>query len=105
MDSSATFDPTTGVIGFSIQVAGKPIDCKVTEGWLRKTYGAAALDGGTVQAFTRLRAVIDAAAMRSWLASRGAEPVWLKQDHIWRQPSGATQAQVPEQPSPVASGS
>jgi hypothetical protein len=86
MDSATMFDASTGVIDFSVTVAGKAIPCRVTEGWLRQTYGAAALADGPLKAFTARRATVDAAALRTWLASQGAEPVWLKQDQVWRQP-------------------
>lgn len=86
MNSATTFDASTGVIDFSVTVAGKAIPCRVTEGWLRQTYGPAALDDGALKAFTSRRSTVDAAALRTWLASQGAEPVWLKHDHVWRQP-------------------
>jgi len=92
MNSATSFDASTGVIDFSVTVAGKTIACRVTEGWLRRTYGDAALDGGPLQAFTARRATVDAAAVKTWLASQGAEPVWLKQDQVWRQPQRATPA-------------
>lgn len=84
-DSPASFDPATGVIGFSVRVAGKVVACRVTEDWLRDTYGAAALAAGAMSAYTARQAAINAAALRAWLATRGAEPVWLKRDHVWRQ--------------------
>ena len=63
MNSATTFDASTGVIDFSVTVAGKAIPCRVTEGWLRKTYGPAALDDGALKAFTARRATVDAAAL------------------------------------------
>ena len=86
MNSATTFDASTGVIDFLVTVAGKAIPCRVTEGWLRQAYGAAALDDGPLKAFAARRATVDAAAVKTWLASQGAEPVWLKHDHVWRQP-------------------
>ena len=89
MSNAATFDASTGVIDFSVTVAGKTIPCRVTEGWLREAYGQAALDeGGPMKAFTKRRATVDAAALRAWLSSQGAQPVWLKHDQVWRQRSG-----------------
>lgn len=89
MSSAATFDASTGVIDFSVSVAGKTIPCRVTEGWLREAYGQAAVDdGGPLKAFAKRRATVDAAALRAWLSSQGAEPVWLKHDQVWRQRSG-----------------
>ena len=85
MNSATSFDASTGVIDFSVTVAGKTIPCRVTEGWLRRAYGDAALDGGPLQAFTARRATVDAAAVKTWLASQGVEPVWLKNDQVWRQ--------------------
>jgi hypothetical protein len=85
MDSSVTFDPTTRVIGFSVKVAGRSIPCFATEEWLRETYGQNAVGEGAVEAYDKRRAAIDATALRAWLASHGAEPVWLKRDQIWRQ--------------------
>lgn len=85
MESTATFDPATGVIGFSVKVAGRVIACHVTEDWLRDTYGRAALDDGALAAYAKRHAAIDAMALRAWLASRGVEPVWLKREQIWRQ--------------------
>jgi len=69
MNSATTFDASTGVIDFSVTVAGKAIPCRVTEGWLRQAYGPAALDDGALKAFTARRATVDAAALRTWLAS------------------------------------
>jgi hypothetical protein len=86
MNSATTFDASTGVIDFSVIVAGKAIPCRVTEGWLRQAYGPAALDDGPLNAFAARRATVDAAAVKTWLASQGAEPVWLKHDQVWRQP-------------------
>lgn len=86
MNSATTFDASTGVIDFSVTVAGKAIPCRVTEGWLRQAYGPAALDDGPLNAFAARRATVDAAAVKTWLASQGAEPVWLKHDQVWRQP-------------------
>ena len=88
MNSNPTFDPATGVLAFSVTVAGKVVDCRVTEDWLRDAYGPEALDGGALRAFNHRRANLEAAALRAWLASRGVAPVWLKRDHVWRQPSG-----------------
>ena len=88
MNSNPTFDAASGVLAFSVTVAGKVVDCRVTEDWLREAYGSEALDGGALRAFNRRRANLEAAALRAWLASRGAAPVWLKRDHVWRQPSG-----------------
>jgi len=90
MDSTVTFDPVTRVIGFSVKVAGRDVPCRVTEDWLRDTYGPAALQEGALKAFTRRRAAIDTLVLRHWLASRGAEPVWLKREHVWRQPASKT---------------
>jgi len=90
MDStSPTLDPATGVISFMVGVAGKLIPCRVSADWLRDAYGAEAIgDGDTLGAFQRRRANVEAAALRACLASRGAEPVWLKRDHVWRQSAG-----------------
>jgi hypothetical protein len=96
MNSATTFDASTGVIDFSVTVAGKAIPCRVTEGWLRQAYGAAALDDGPLEAFAARRATVDAAALRTWLASQGAEPVWLKHDHVWRQPQRSAAARPVE---------
>ena len=97
MSNAATFDASTGVIDFSVTVAGKTIPCRVTEGWLREAYGQAALDeGGPMKAFTKRRATVDAAALRAWLSSQGAQPVWLKQDQVWRQRPGAVVARIAE---------
>ena len=85
MTSATSFDASTGVIDFSVTVAGKTIPCRVTEGWLRRAYGDAALDEGPMKAFTARRAAVDAAAVKTWLASQGVEPVWLKNDQVWRQ--------------------
>src|SRR5436305_1766312 len=84
MDSnSPTLDPTTGVISFTVGVAGKAIPCRVSADWLRDAYGAEAIDDGDVLgAFQRRRANVEAAALRAWLASRGTEPVCLKLDHV-----------------------
>ena len=95
MNSATTFDASTGVIDFSVTVAGKAIPCRVTEGWLRQTYGPAALDDGALKAFTTRRATVDAAALRTWLASQGAEPVWLKHDQVWRQQPGGRPRRAP----------
>ena len=89
MDSSVTFDPTTRVIGFSVKVAGRLIPCFATEEWLRDTYGPGTIDEGAVNAYAQRQGAIDATALRAWLASRGAEPVWLKRDQIWRQGASA----------------
>ncbi|HUP06138.1 MAG TPA: DUF1488 family protein [Caldimonas sp.] len=90
MDSNLpTFDPATGVISFTVGVAGKSIPCRMTADWLREAYGGdATVDADLLGAFQRRRANIEAAALRAWLASRGAEPVWLKRDHVWRQGVG-----------------
>ena len=90
MDSTPpTLDPATGVISFTVAVAGKSIPCRMSADWLREAYGAEAIDeGDPLGAFQRRRANIEAAALRAWLASRGAEPVWLKRDHVWRQVAG-----------------
>lgn len=86
MDLKETYDPTTGVIGFSVKVAGRRVPCCVTEDWLRDAYGARAVDEeGAMEAFDRRRAAIDATALKAWLASRGVEPVWLKRENVWRQ--------------------
>ena len=79
-----SFDPSTGVIAFSVSVAGKSIPCRVSTAWLRDTYG----DEPPLEVFTRRRANIEAAALRTWLASRGTEPVQLKREHVWRQGAG-----------------
>jgi hypothetical protein len=93
MNSNPTFDAASGVLAFSVTVAGKVVDCRVTEDWLREAYGPEALDGGALRAFSRRRANLEAAALHAWLASRGgAAPVWLKRDHVWRQPSGDAEA-------------
>lgn len=89
MHSNETFDPVTRVIGFSVKVAGREVPCKVTEDWLRDAYGAGVSDEGLPRAFATRRAAIEATALRSWLASRGVEPVWLKREHVWRQSPGA----------------
>lgn len=88
MNSTATLDAATGVVSFAVTVAGKVVPCRVSEDWLREAYGAEALADGALRAFNRRRPNIEAAALRAWLASRGAEPVWLKRDHVWRQPAG-----------------
>ena len=88
MNSNATLDPASGVVSFSVTVAGRIVQCRITEDWLREAYGAEALEGGALRAFNRRRPNIEAAALRAWLASRGVEPVWLKRDHVWRQPAG-----------------
>ena len=85
MQNAATFDPVTHAIGFSVKVAGREIACRVTEDWLRDTYGSAALEEGALKAYLKRRAAIDAAALRCWLATRGVEPVALKREHVWRQ--------------------
>jgi hypothetical protein len=87
--SSPTFDPSTGVISFSVAVAGKHIPCQVSQAWLRDAYGAEAFaDADALGVFGRRRANVEAAALRAWLASRGIEPVCLKREHVWRQASG-----------------
>ena len=86
MDSTLpTLDPATRVISFTVRVAGKTIPCRMSADWLRDAYGPEAIEGDLLVAFQRRRANIEAAALRAWLASRGAEPVWLKRDHVWRQ--------------------
>ena len=89
MNSNATLDAATGVVSFTVTVAGKVVPCRVSDDWLREAYGTEALADGTLRAFNRRRPNIEAAALRAWLASRGAEPVWLKRDHVWRQPAGS----------------
>jgi hypothetical protein len=89
MESIETFDPVTRVIGFSVKVAGREVPCRITEDWLRDTYGADTDADRMPEAFSKHRAAIEATALRSWLASRGVEPVWLKRDHVWRQGTGA----------------
>jgi hypothetical protein len=96
MDSPPTFDPVTRVIAFSVNIAGRTIPCFATEDWLRDSYGAAAVAGGPLQAYLQRRAAIDATALRAWLGSRGAEPVWLKRDQIWRQGSPGSAKPVAE---------
>ena len=91
MNSNATLDAANGVVSFSVTVAGKVVTCRVTEDWLREAYGAETLGDGALRAFNRRRPNIEAAALRAWLASRGAEPVWLKRDHVWRQPAGGAE--------------
>ena len=95
MQSKETFDPVTRVIGFSVSVAGRDVPCRVTEDWLKDAFGAAVLDEGLPHAFQQRRTAIEATALRSWLASRGVEPVWLKREHVWRQAPGA-EGRVPE---------
>ena len=92
MNSNATLNAASGVVSFSVMVAGKMVPCRVSEDWLREAYGAEALDGGALRAFNRRRPNIEAAALRAWLASRGVEPVWLKRDHVWRQPASGPEA-------------
>ena len=94
MDSQESFDASTGVIAFSVKVAGRMVLCHVTPDWLRDNYGAHALDEGPMNAFVRQRPSIEASALRTWLASRGAEPVWLKREHVWRQ-RGAAGVEAP----------
>ena len=97
MHSNETFDPVTRVIDFSVKVAGRDVPCRVTADWLTDAYGAGVVDEGLQHAFAKRRAVIEATALRSWLASRGVEPVWLKREHVWRQSAGADgQARVLE---------
>jgi len=87
--TSPTFDPATGVVSFTVGVAGKSIPCRVSAAWMREAYGEEAIgQGDALEVFRHRRANIEAAALRAWLASRGAEPVWLKLDHVWRQGSG-----------------
>ena len=89
MDSSpATYDPSSGVIAFAVNVAGKAIPCRVSTSWLRDAYGDDALAGEPLEVFGRRRANIEAAALRAWLASRGAEPVQLRRGQVWRQGAG-----------------
>lgn len=85
MDSTVTHDPVAEAIGFTIRIAGKQVPCRVTAEWLHDTYGGAALDEGTMAAFTQRRPTIEATALRQWLASRGIEPVCLKRHQVWRQ--------------------
>lgn len=92
MQNAATFDPVTRVIGFSVKVAGREIACRVSEDWLRDTCGSEALEEGALKAYLKRRAAIDAAALRCWLATRGAEPVSLKREHVWRQQPAASGA-------------
>jgi len=81
---AVSFDPSTGVIAFSVSVAGKAIPCRVSAAWLREAYG----DDPPLDTFNRRRANIEAAALRAWLASGGTEPVQLKREHVWRQRAG-----------------
>jgi hypothetical protein len=92
MEASApTFAPSTGVVSFFVAVAGKHIPCQVSEAWLRDAYGAEAFaDADALGVFHHRRANVEAAALHAWLASRGVEPVCLKREHVWRQPSGET---------------
>ncbi len=92
MNSATTFDTSTGVIDFSITVAGKAIPCRVTEGWLRQAYGPAALDDGALAGVHRPPRDGRCGRGEAWLASQGAEPVWLKNDQVWRQPGSARRA-------------
>ena len=89
MNSTATFDPATRVVGFSVKVAGRLIPCCATEDWLRDIYGSTALGDGALRCYGQRQAAIDATALRLWLGSRGVEPVWLKRDQIWRQAAAA----------------
>jgi hypothetical protein len=98
MNPNPTFDSASRVLAFSVSVAGKMVDCRVTEDWLREAYGPEALDGGALRAFSRRRANLEAAALRAWLASRGAAPVWLKRDHDWRQQPSGEAADARRQP-------
>ena len=93
MDQTVTHDPVAQAIGFTVKVAGKQVPCKVTEEWLRDTYGEAALEKGTMAAFTQRRPAIEATALRQWLTSRGIEPVCLKRNHVWRQGGTGSSAQ------------
>jgi len=90
MDSTTpSLDPATGVVSFSVGVAGKTIRCRVSEGWLRDAYGADAFaEGDALEAFRRRRPNIEAAALKAWLSSRGVEPVCLKREQVWRQGAG-----------------
>jgi len=90
MDSTfPTFDPASGVVSFTLGVAGKRVPCRVNAAWLRDAYGADAFgEADALEVFQRRRANVEAAALRAWLASRGAEPVWLKRDQVWRQAPG-----------------
>jgi hypothetical protein len=81
---TVSFDAATGVIAFSVSVAGKAIACRVSAAWLHDAYG----DEPPLDIFNRRRANVEAAALRAWLASRGTEPVQLKREHVWRQGAG-----------------
>lgn len=83
-NAPVSFEPSTGVIAFSVTVAGKAIPCRVSAAWLRDAYG----DEPPLEVFNRRRANIEAAALRAWLASGGTEPVQLKRDHVWRHRTG-----------------
>ena len=85
MQSSETYDPAAGVISFTVKVAGRVVPCHVSTDWLRDSYGVDVLEPGPLLAFQQRRAAIEATALKTWLASQGAEPVRLKRAHVWRQ--------------------
>lgn len=77
MNREPYFDVPTASIRFVVDIAGSPVACHVTEGWMYDRFGPLRLRWGLLDAYRRNARSIEAAAAECWKESDGAEPVWL----------------------------
>jgi hypothetical protein len=92
MNPEPYFDVPSASICFVVDIAGRPVACHVTEGWMYDQFGPLRLRWGLLDAYRRNARSIDAAAAKCWRESGGDEPVWLVRggsDEAKRSPLGS----------------